>query len=131
MVKLAQFVNNDDLKQAMKMKNNTRFFVQLFVGFPSLQLTFAFFNDIHQVRRIKEIIATTECDVRTGGYEARLDLQYVYKIVYKQEPLDLSDIERVIATSVAAVLDECDQNMQPIYAVELSSPSHVRSEAGT
>jgi 5-formaminoimidazole-4-carboxamide-1-beta-D-ribofuranosyl 5'-monophosphate synthetase len=77
----------------------------------------------------KETIATAECEVRVEGYQARLDLYY-YKVEYDEEPLDLLGIERSIATAVASSLSDCDENMKPIYAVELSAVGHKRSDTG-
>jgi hypothetical protein len=77
-----------------------------------------------------EVIATTTCDVRLSGYEARLDLYFFYKVEYMLAPLNLFLLERALATSVASVLNNCDENNMPIYAVELTMPSHEPVDGG-
>jgi hypothetical protein len=88
-------------------------------------------NDQPRDLQETETITTTACDVRVGGYQARLDMFYFYKVEYKDESsLDLPGLERALATSVASSLNECDKNMKPYYAVQLSSPSHELSIGG-
>ena len=74
--------------------------------------------------RTSMTFSTTLCDVRVDEFHARLDLFYVYKIVYEDNTLDLVGIEKAIATAIATSLKECDLYQQPLYAVELHSPSH-------
>lgn len=81
-------------------------------------------------RVLLETIATTACDVRTGEYSARLDVFFFYKVEYESAELDLVGIERAIATSLASSLSDCDDNMKPIYAIELNTPSHEAAGSG-
>jgi hypothetical protein len=80
--------------------------------------------------RDNEVIATTACDVRLSGYEARLDLYFFYKVEYTSEPLNLLLLERALATSLATVLNNCDENNMPMYAIELTIPSHEPVDGG-
>jgi hypothetical protein len=83
-------------------------------------------NDNHDYqnedRSLHEIITTAECpNIRvSGNYPARLDLIYVYSLMYSGA-LDVVGIERAIATSVASALNTCGNESQPLYAVELSN----------
>jgi hypothetical protein len=85
---------------------------------------------VSMFRRENEIITTTACSIRLGGYEARLELDYFYKVEYVMEPLNLFQLERSIAASVASALKSCDENNMPIYAVEVNLPSHELIDGG-
>lgn len=83
-------------------------------------------------QRVREIVTTTACTNirRADSYPIRLDLIYIYFMDYYHPnnlkdgtTLDLEWVEKTIATSVAATLNECDAELQPAYAVELSEVS--------
>lgn len=81
------------------------------------------------IRKMEEIITTTDCNVRVRGYEARLDMYYFYKVVYK-DALDLVDVEHALANAVVSSLNDCDENSEPLYAIEVNGQSHKESGAG-
>lgn len=104
------------------------FFISFFTFFQLATGIMALNGDQSQ-QIIKEIITTTSCKVREETFQARLELLYYYKVEYI-ESLDLVGIERALATSIASALNYCDENMEPLYAVELTSPSHIKTIAG-
>jgi hypothetical protein len=112
------------------MKTSSRLSLSLFLYLGMLDVNVGFIPNLWQSRETSEIVSTSSCEVRIRRYEARLNIHYFYKIEYEEEPLDLLGLEKTLATSIASALNECDENMEPVYAVELNAPSHVRSELG-
>lgn len=83
-------------------------------------------------RSMREILTTTQCDfIRPiDEFPAQLQVYYLYEIYFEQ-PLDLSDLERTIATSITTTLNSCDDTGRPTFAVELSDSHHTIRVSGT
>ena len=96
----------------------------------------AAFGSSEQDRALRQIVTTTACqNIRPADdYPARIDMIYVYFLDYYVTgdnddnndditSLDMTGLERAIATSVASTLNRCDDQRYPVYAVELSEAS--------
>jgi len=97
------------------------------LAFLTVCLVFMTKNARGAPRELREIITTTACRNirRAEDYPARMDMIYVYFVdfVGDYDSLDLTGIERAIATSVASTFNSCDAEQQPVNAVELSEVS--------
>jgi hypothetical protein len=99
---------------------------------------------LRQQQESNQVVTTTSCSqIRNPDeYTARLDLTYIYSLEYntstdsiypddeslqQEATLLLYTIERAVATSVASTLYQCNDQQQPIYAVEVSSPDNDHS----
>lgn len=81
-----------------------------------------------------DILTTTACNVRQDAYHARLDMYYFYLIEYNTDDADLVNldgIESAIAHALASALSSCDDQHQPLFAVQFSAAGHAFSQGGT
>jgi hypothetical protein len=82
-----------------------------------------------------ETISTAQCpNIRRQSFPARLDLYYYYRIEYYSSNtlLNLQAFDRAIGAAIIDVFKDCDEQEQPMYAVQISPNGHeLAEEEGT
>lgn len=81
-------------------------------------------------RRLAEQVVSRACNVfRVDPYPARLDIMYKYVITFKDDTIDVEELQRAISIAIAHQLDLCDYNGRPMLAVAANSGIHSVSES--
>lgn len=76
--------------------------------------------------RNQKVVSTACQKIRNRPYMGRLDLLFIYVIKYNKESnFDLLALNTAISSHLVTVLDDCDANGEPKFAVGIDPESHT------
>jgi len=101
---------------------------------PGLGVANSNYHHHHPVRRrsLQETISTADCNaIRVEPFPVRLDMYYFYLLEYNDtSALNLYGVDQTIGAAIIDVLNGCDGQGMPMYAVQLSPSDHQLAGGG-
>lgn len=101
---------------------------------PGLGVADSNYQHHHHLRRrfLQETISTADCNtIRVEPFPVRLDMYYFYLLEYNDTSvLNLYGVDQTIGAAIIEVLNECDGQGMPMYAVQLSPNDHQLAGGG-